>query len=312
MSRNLQGLPHLRLAGTLALPLIPELAHQAAPANLVRLLFPKRNMKTDPIHGFNIVKILIMLTGLVLLTAGCSQRPADTLTVGMELSYPPFEMTDENGRPAGVSVDLANDLGKFLGKKVVIENTSFDGLIPSLKTGRIDLIISSMTATPERALSIDFSEPYLKTGLCLLVSGKSGIRTIQDADQPGKIIAVKQGTTGQTYAADHLKNAQVLVLDEEAACVLEVAQGKADAFIYDQMSVYKNWQRNQQTTRAVLVPFRQESWAVAVRKGNTDLLKQVNAFIADYHSRGGFEKLGDRWLPEQKEAFKTLGYPFYF
>jgi len=152
----------------------------------------------------------------------------------------------------------------------------------------------------------------LKTGLCLLVSGKSGIRTIQDADQPGKIIAVKQGTTGQTYAADHLKNAQVLVLDEEAACVLEVAQGKADAFIYDQMSVYKNWQRNQQTTRAVLVPFRQESWAVAVRKGNTDLLKQVNAFIADYRSRGGFEKLGDRWLPEQKEAFKTLGYPFYF
>jgi len=246
------------------------------------------------------------------MTAGCSHRASDTVTVGMELSYPPFEMTDESGKPTGVSVDIAHELGKFLGKKVVIENTAFDGLIPSLKTGRIDLIISSMTATPERAVSVDFSDPYLKTGLCLLVSAKSGIQSVEEANQPGKIIAVKMGTTGQTYAAEHLKNAQVLVLDKEEACVLEVTQGKADAFIYDQMSVFKNWQRNQETTRALLIPFRQESWAVATRKGNNGLLQQVNAFLADYRTRGGFEKLGDRWLPEQKEAFKKLGIPFYF
>jgi len=269
-------------------------------------------MKTDWISGFNLLKTAVALGCFALVTTGCSHRSADTLTVGMELAYPPFEMTDESGKPAGVSVDIANELGKFLGKKVMIENTAFDGLIPSLKTGRIDLIISSMTATPERALSVDFSDPYLKTGLCLLVSAKSAIRSIQEADQPGKIIAVKKGTTGQTYAAEHLKNAKVLVLDKEAACVLEVTQGKADAFIYDQMSVFKNWQRNQETTRALLVPFRQESWAVAVRKGNDGLLKQVNAFLTDYRSHGGFEKLGDRWLPEQKEEFKKLGYPFYF
>lgn len=268
-------------------------------------------MKTDTIAG-PLVKTVIALSGLLLLATGCTHRTDDTLTVGMELSYPPFEMTDENGKPAGVSVDLANELGKFLGKKVVIENTSFDGLIPSLKTGRIDLIISSMTATPERALSVDFSDPYLKTGLCLLVSAKSGIQSIRDADQSGRTIAVKKGTTGQNYAAEHLIGAQVLVLDKEAACVLEVTQGKADAFIYDQMSVFKNWQRNPDTTRALLIPFREESWAVAVRKGNNDLLKKVNAFLADYRSHGGFEKLGDRWLPEQKEAFKKLGYPFYF
>jgi polar amino acid transport system substrate-binding protein len=249
---------------------------------------------------------------LTLAVDGCSRRPSDTLAVGMELSYPPFEMTDENGNPAGVSVDLARSLGKFLGKKIEIQNTSFDGLIPSLKTGRIDLVISSMTATPERALSVDFSEPYLKTGLCLLVSAKSDIRSIRDADQPGKIIAVKKGTTGQTYAAGHLKNARLLVLDKEAACVLEVTQGKADAFIYDQMSVFTNWRRNPETTRALLQPFQEEQWAVAVRKGDARLLSQVNAFLADYRARGGFEKLGDHWLPEQKQEFKKLGCPFYF
>jgi polar amino acid transport system substrate-binding protein len=270
----------------------------------------KSDMKSDLLPGFAAIALALLVFALA--AAGCSHRASDTLVVGMELSYPPFEMTDENGNPAGVSVDLARDLGKFLGKKVVIENTSFDGLIPSLKSGRIDLILSSMTATPERGLSVDFSDSYLKTGLCLLVSAKSGIQSIEEADQPGKSIAVKKGTTGQTYAAEHLKKAQVLVLDKESACVLEVTQGRTDAFIYDQMSVFKNWQRNPETTRALLVPFRGESWAVAVRKGNAGLLKQVNAFIAEYRAQGGFEKLGDRWLPEQKAAFRKLGYPFYF
>jgi len=255
---------------------------------------------------------LTLMSAVAIILVGCSQRSSEILRVGMELSYPPFEMTDENGHPAGVSVDLAHDLGKFLGKKVVIENTAFDGLIPSLKTSRIDLILSSMTANPERALSVDFSEPYLTTGLCLLVSTKSDLQSIEAADQPGKSIVVKKGTTGQIYATEHLKKAQLLVLDKESACVLEVTQGKADAFIYDQMSVFKNWQQNLGVTRALLVPFHQESWAIAVRKGNTDLLKQINAFLADYRSHSGFEKLGDRWLSEEKVTFKKIGIPFYF
>ena len=246
------------------------------------------------------------------LFAGCSHKPSNKLTVGMELAYPPFEMTDEQGRAAGVSVDLARAFGKHLGREVEIQNTPFDGLIPALKTGKIDLIISSMTATPERAQSIDFSEPYLKTGLCLLVGKNSPVSSIQDMDQTGKAVAVKLGTTGHTYALKKIKLAKVLVLDKEDACVFEVVQGKADAFIYDQMSTFKNWQRNPDTTRPVLKPFQEESWAVGIRKGNTELLQQVNRFLQDFRSKGGFEQLGDRYLKEQKQAFKQMGYPFYF
>ena len=86
-----------------------------------------------------------------------------------------------------------------------------------------------MTETPERARSIDFYDPYLQTGLCLLVTKDSPIQTIGDVDKPGVTVVVKQGTTGQGYARDHLKTAQVLVLDKETACVLEVAEGKAGA-----------------------------------------------------------------------------------
>ncbi|MEI6732767.1 MAG: transporter substrate-binding domain-containing protein [Comamonadaceae bacterium] len=233
------------------------------------------------------------------------------LIVGMELAYPPFEMTDQNGKPTGVSVDLATDLAKSLGRPVVIQNTAFDGLIPALKTGKVDLVISSMTATPERAQSIDFSDPYVATGLCLLLNTKSAAKVMEDLDRPGVKVAVKKGTTGHLYASSRLKKAEVLVLDKESAAVLEVSQGKADAFIYDQMSTYQNWRRNSTTTRAILEPFQKESWAIGLRKGNDELRAKVNSFLIEYRATGGFERLGDRYLGEMKGEFKRLGYAFF-
>jgi len=259
------------------------------------------------------MKIAILTcAALIGLLTGCDPKPSDRLVVGMELAYPPFEMTDERGQPAGISVDLARDLGKQLGREVEIENIPFHGLIPSLQTHKIDLIISSMTATPERAKSIAFSDPYLTTGLCLLVGKDCPIQSIADADHAGRTVAVKIGTTGHVYATDKIKNARVLVLDKEDACVLEVVQGKADAFIYDQISTYENWRRNAETTRPLLKPFVQESWAIGLRLDDTNLLHAVNQFLKDYRAGGGFERLGDRYLKEQKESFRKLGYPFYF
>ena len=234
------------------------------------------------------------------------------LRVGMELSYPPFEMTDPQGRPAGVSVKLAEALGKHLGREVVIENIAFDGLVTALKTRKIDCVISSMTATPERRKSIAFSEPYLKTGLALLVAARSPVKTAADLDAPGRVVAVKKGTTGHQYAATNLKRARVLVLDKEAAAVLEVAQGKADAFIYDSLSVFQNHRRHQEQTRAILAPFREETWAIGLRLGDDDLRRRVNAFLEAFRAEGGFERLGDEFLAEEKAFFKAEGLPFYF
>jgi len=255
--------------------------------------------------------LLVWLIALSLL-AGCKPQSHSQLIVGMELAYPPFEMTDVHGHPAGVSVDLAQALGDYLRRPVEIQNVSFDGLIPALQTRKIDLIISSMTATAERGKTIAFSDPYLKTGLCVLVGKNSPIQSIEDADQPGRVVVVKKGTTGHIYAMDHVKNAHLLVLDKEDASVLEVVQGKAGAFIYDQISTYENWRRNQTTTRPILKPFQEESWAIGLRQGDDALRQQVNRFLVDFKQRGGFEQLAQRYLKDQKEAFRKMGYPFYF
>ena len=262
-------------------------------------------------HRFLLICVVfVAATGF--LAGAAAGRAAEPLRVGMELAYPPFEMTDPQGRPTGVSVRLAEALAAHLGRELVVENIAFDGLIPALKTRKIDCIVSSMTATPERSRSIAFSKPYLKTGLALLVGVKSPVQSSADLDMPGRVIAVKKGTTGHQYAAANIKRARVLVLDKENAAVLEVTQGKADAFIYDSLSIYRNHARHRDTTRALLEPFREETWAVGLRLGDDDLRRQVDEFLDSFRRDGGFERLGDEFLPEEKRAFAERGIPFYF
>lgn len=252
-------------------------------------------------------------TLLLIFAVGCVVcRAAEPLRVGMELSYPPFETIGTDGKPEGVSVEIARALASDLGRPLQIENMPFTGLIPALKTGKIDLIISSMTATPERAKAVAFSDPYLTTGLGALVPADSEVRGLADIDQPGRTVVVRQGTTGEVFARKQLKNAKLLTLDKESACVVEVTQGKAAAFIYDQMSVFQNNKRNPTTTRALLAPLQTESWAIAMRQDDESLLASVNAFLARYRASGGFDKLSTRFLAEERAAFDAQGIPFFF
>lgn len=238
-----------------------------------------------------------------------SEKP---LKIGMELSYPPFEMICPDGLPCGISVDIAKELGKFLQREIEIENISFIGLIPALKTNKIDLIISSLTITPEREKTINFSEPYVSTGLAMLLNHNSKLENIEQANSPGIVTVVKSGTTGELYALKNLKNGTVRVLDKESICVLEVIQGKADLFIYDQLSVYTHWKKHPHELKAILTPFYKEKWGIGIKKGNDELLKKVNLFIQQFKENGGFEKLADKYLSEQKEAFQKLNIPFIF
>ncbi len=103
----------------------------------------------------------------------------------------PFETKTDSGEPDGVSVQFIKDFGEEYGYDVVIENTAWDGLIPSLQSGKADCVISSMTITDERAEVVDFSEPYANAQLALLVNADSDVETVDDLNQQGKSIAVK-------------------------------------------------------------------------------------------------------------------------
>ncbi len=259
------------------------------------------------------LKIIVCLLSLAFLAA-CSGRREESapLVVGMELAYPPFEMRGADNQPDGISVHLARNLAEYLGRPLQIEDVQWDGIIPALKSGKIDLIISSMTRTEARAQSIDFSDGYVTNGLCMLVGADSTVQNVEDVRGADSRVAVKLATTGHLWAREHLPETSLTVLDEASMCVLEVVQGKADAFIYDQISVYKHWKEHEETTRPILKPIREETWAIGVRKGEDDLREQVNAFLRKYREEGKFEQLAEKFMAAERKAFEDAGVPFIF
>mgnify|MGYP003589542472 FL=1 len=258
--------------------------------------------------------VVLTLTLVLLLAAACKPAESSRLVVGMELAYPPFETTDSSNQPTGISVDLAKALGAKLGREVVIENIAWSGLIPALETGKIDLIISSMTITEERQKTIDFSDPYAMGNLALLIGNVSPVQSYVELAQPGRVLAVKKGSTGHVYAEKNLPADNYRVFDKESACVLEVVQGKADAFTYDQLTIFRNWQDNLDKTRVNLASYQEkpEYWGIGIKKGNDKLKADVNAFIAEFQSSGGFNKLAETYLTEEQKTFADLGIPFFF
>lgn len=258
--------------------------------------------------------IIVLIIGLLITLSGCAKENDNTLVVGMELQYPPFETTNTDGDPEGISVDLAYALGDYLDREVEIQNIAWSGLIPAIQSKKIDVIISSMSVRPDREEVVSFSKPYAYSTLGILANKESGINNIEDLNQEGKTVAVKIGTTGYLYATENLPNATINTVDKADTAILEVSQGKSDAFLYDQMTIYNAQQQYSDTTIALLEQFQAatEPWAMAVEKDNEELLTEINKFIVNYTEQGGFDDLGNKYLGEMKKTFDDLGLEFFF
>ncbi|MFZ5425906.1 MAG: transporter substrate-binding domain-containing protein [Thermodesulfobacteriota bacterium] len=258
-------------------------------------------------------RILLALAALLLTVQGVlAQTPFDIskasllteivnrkkLVVGMELKYPPFESTDEKGQPIGLDVELARMAAKDLGVELEIKDMEWTGLIPALQTGKIDLIISGITGTLERAKSITFTSAYFTTGLCALLSAKRApdVAGVDQLNDPKRVIAVKTGTTSDILATKKFPKATINRYKDESACVQEVVNGRADAFIYDQLSIAKHAKEYPQATRAILKPFTYEPFCIAMRKGDFDLYNWFEMFVTLRRSDGSLDELRDKYV----------------
>ncbi len=258
--------------------------------------------------------VIMILSVLALAFVGCqSDSSEDVLKVGMELKYPPFETKDESGEPTGVSVRLAKELGEYLDMEVEIVDTAYSSLIPALEQGNIDIIISSMTITPVREEVVDFSIPYTNSQLMMLVYKDSKVESASDLNNPDVIIASKTGTIGALWAAENAPLAQISNIEEEASAVLEVAQGKADVFIYDPLSVIRHHENYPDTTRTILEPLpNTKGWGIAMRKGETELKEKIDAFIEKAKTDGTYESIREEFLLDKIKEFDDYGLEFFF
>ena len=239
---------------------------------------------------------------LLVLACGCGGDPyGSTLervqdggvrVVGTEPEVPPFESLDAGGNLGGFDIDLARAIAEDLGVEVRFETMAFDSLPSALGVGKIDVILSGMTATPERAKSRAFTDTYFRTQLCLLVHSDSAIGKPQDAD--GKRIVVKLGTTGDMQAPTLFPRARITRLDTEGACALEVIHGRADAFLYDRHSIVRHHRAHPETTRALLDPLSDEPYAMAVRHGDQVFVDRLNDFLRRIRANGAYAALYEK------------------
>lgn len=253
-------------------------------------------------------QILLLLTLLML--GACSR--GNKLIIGTDATYPPFESKDEHGEIVGVDIELGREIGRALGREVEFRNINFDGLQTALLTGSLDLVISAVSATPERRKALDFSEPYVKTGLCVLAAKNSTVMKADDLQTPGRKIVVRLGTTGETWAREHLQGAQLKALDNDTSCVMEVVNGNVDAWIYDQVSIMNHHAEHAEKTRALLMPLREEVWAVELRQGQDELKRKINEVLARMKQDGSFKRLADRFMAKEQKMMAGQGVPFVF
>jgi polar amino acid transport system substrate-binding protein len=227
------------------------------------------------------------------------------LLVGMEAGYQPFEMQDEKGNIVGFDVDMAYEMGKAIfgeggEKKVKLINTAWEGIIPALMTHKFDIIMSGMTVLQSRNLKINFCDPYYYIGQCLLIQrkDKDKYKSYHDLNKKGVIVTSKLGVTGAFTAEKLLPNATLRLFKMEGEGALQVANGLADAFIYDEPQVRVFAAMYRDKTVGIYEPLTYEPLAWAIRKGDPDFLNWLNNFLAQVRGDGRWDQIKEKWFVE--------------
>ncbi len=241
------------------------------------------------------------------------------LKVGMDLRYPPFETTViGTNTPEGISVDIAYAFGEFLGREVEIVNTNFASIIPSLNSENIDIAIASMSITPEREVSVDFSNPYFYFKIISLVNkdfaqanGITEDSTIED------LLAIEEaryvGVVSQVSATiPESYGKEVTEAIDLGTAVESVALGYSDILLMSANPVVQGYNANPNDTIVVWDSFQSSPIGMAVMNGNSELLAQANAFIATFNNEGGlYDQLASDWDDVLLEQLGRYGLEFY-
>ena len=224
---------------------------------------------------------------------------AGEIRVGFEAGYMPFEMTDKNGNFVGFDIDIAKEMAKAMGVKFVPVNTAWDGIIPSLITGKFDIIMSGMTVTQERNLKVNFADPYIIVGQTILIDKKHAdtVKSYKDLNDPKYIVTSKLGTTGEQAVKRMIPRATYKSFETETEGALEVLNGKADAFVYDlPYCVVFMAQQGKENLIFLDEPFTLEPLAWAINKGDPDFLNWLNNFLRQLKNDGRYDRIYNKWI----------------
>ena len=232
-------------------------------------------------------KLALVCIGAALL-AGCGGSKSNTLKMITEATFPPYEFL-RGQEVVGIDVEISRAVAQHMGKEFQVETVDFDSVIPAVVSGKADLAAAGITITEDRKKNVDFSIPYVKTGIVVIYKKSSPFTGIEQLK--GKKIGVQSGTTSENFVVNDLKQ-EPERLRSPAEAVAGLKAGRCD-FVISDIDPAKNCVKGE--TELALSDFiTSEEYAIAIRKGQPELLKAINETIAELKTNG---KL-DKWIAD--------------
>lgn len=247
--------------------------------------------------------LLVMVLAFSLSACGGSDKESgDTVVykVGTEPTFPPFDTTDDEQNIVGLDMDLIKAIGEDQGFDVEFENLSFDGLVPALKAGNIDIVAAGMNKDdPERQKEVDFSDAYYESQLYVAVTvDNDTIKSIDDLTSDMKV-AAQTGTTGAEKVKELKEEGKIkeaVILDGLDTVMMQLINGDVAAVINDKPVTEAYMKKQTDKIKMVGDALNAENYGFAVQKGNDELLEKINAGLKNIKEDGSFDELVDEWF----------------
>lgn len=247
----------------------------------------------------SIMTFLILLIGCSLVTVATAGDLAKVkkkgeIKMAMSGQYPPFNFVDENNKLTGFDVEMGNEIAKRIGVKGVALSTAWDGIIAGLLANKYEWICGSMAITAARLKSIDFTDPYYRSGAQLFVKKGSPVSSIKDLN--GKKVGVTLGTTYEEWVRKNIAGADVRTYKGVPDMILEISTGRIDGFITDKIVGALAIKKKGVPIALAGDLLYEEKMGIALRLNNPDLKAAMNAALTAMKNDGTYKTISMKWL----------------
>ena len=245
-------------------------------------------------------------------TAGGDASGSDAVDVGSlvvesgklhmstNASFPPYEMVANDGSFEGIDVEIATLIAEKMGLELVVDDMGFTAALEAVQNGKSDIAMAGITVNEERKANMDFSDSYA-TGIQVVII-KADSPAVQSLDDlaSGVLIGTQEGTTGYIYCSDTVENGgygedHVMAYETGAVAIQALLAGKVDCVVIDNQPAQEYVKANP-GLEILDTEFAVEDYAIAVKKGNSQLLDEVNMALRELIAEGSVQKVVDRYI----------------
>ena len=227
------------------------------------------------------MKKILFILFILLFLSGCGKK-TDELVMVTEAGFAPYEYYEKD-KIVGVDIDIANEIAKSMNKELVVKDIFFDSIINELNSGKADIALAGMSITPERLEEVDFSIEYIKSRQVVIVKSDSNISDIDKIYD--KKIAVQLGSVADTFVTKKNIEKNIVRQKKYLSMIEDIKADKVDVIIMDELPAKEIIKENDNLKILDGYVF-EDSYGIAVKKGNSDLLDKINKVLEELINNG--------------------------